>query len=194
MTSELDRPAGSARAPGRRRGGAAALAALLMAACVPAGPAPADCPGCVPPGSEAGVRFRFDPWTEGDTTSVLTVTFDDGRRVRTTRSTAWSAETRQRFSPYFETAASDSLRVSTVLHSAAGDTLAVGGLVLPLHPDRHWGVDAALARRSTILSLPGIDPQRFRHHWRLRGQEGAADPVSLYLVYGGGSISRPTPR
>lgn len=53
---------------------------------------------------------------------------------------------------------------------------------------------AAVDRRSTILGTPGIDPQTFRDYWVLRGQEGAADPLALYLTYGGASISAPTPR
>ncbi|HEX2202700.1 MAG TPA: hypothetical protein VHG91_05365, partial [Longimicrobium sp.] len=153
-----------------------------------------DCQACVPRGSRAGVRFQRDAWMPGgDTTSVLTVRFDDGREVRTTRSTGWEGGARNLWGPYFETAAADSLRATGVLQSAAGDTLAVGRVALPLRPDWWWGVRWDVARVSTIRTLPGIDPERYTWYFPLRTDAGEADPRALYVRVGGRSISNPTP-
>jgi hypothetical protein len=178
-------------------------AALLLAACAaPAyrtpnlDPADADCNGCVPRGSRAGVRFQFDPWIPGgDSASVLTVVFNDGRRVRTTRSTEWNGSTRDRWSPYFETAAGrgDSLRVTAILQTPAGDTLAVGTAVHEIRRDWQMGMLWRITRWSTLRTTPGIDPVRWKIHFPLRGQEGTPDPLVLWVMTGTRSISRPSP-
>ncbi|HEX2211550.1 MAG TPA: hypothetical protein VHG93_27940 [Longimicrobium sp.] len=177
-------------------------ATLLLWSCAPAYHMPSrtgtgeDCNGCVPRGSRAGVRFQFDPWMPGgDSSSVLTVVFDDGRQVRTTNSTEWNGSVRDRWSPYFETAAGrgDSLRVTAILRTPAGDTLAVGHVALPLQRDWWWGVRWDVARLSTIRSLPYLDPARYAWYFPLRTDTGQADPRALYARVGTRSISRPTP-
>jgi hypothetical protein len=93
---------------------------------------PEDCEGCTPRGARAGVRFHFDAWVpDADSSSVLAVAFDDGRQVRATHSTQWNGSPRSRWSPYFETAhgRGDSLRVTAILQTPHGDTLAVGRAV-----------------------------------------------------------------
>jgi hypothetical protein len=175
---------------------------LLLAACAPAwrmpnrAPAAEDCNGCVPRGSRTGVRFQFDPWMPGgDSASVLTVVFDDGRQVRTTHSTEWNDPTRGRWSPYFETAArrGGSLRVTAILQSPAGDTLAVGTAVREMRRDWQVGLLWQITRWSTLGTLPGIDAVRWNIHFPLRGEEGKPDPVVLWVMTGTRSISRPTP-
>jgi|GEM_PF-6317870 len=168
---------------------------LLFSACAAAGRAQQDCQSCVPRGSRAGVRFQRDAAIPGgDTSTVLTVVFDDGGQARTTRSTAWSGEARNLWGPYFETAATaDSLRAIGILQSAAGDTLAVGQVTLPIRPGWWWGVRWEVARVSTILTLPGIDPQRYRLYFPLRTDAGQSDPRALYVQVGTRSITNPTP-
>jgi hypothetical protein len=141
------------------------------------------------------VRFYWHPHLPGQPVAPgASFTFSDGAQTRTVRSTEFSTqESGTPYSAYFETVVRDSLRITTVLQAASGDTLAVGGLTLPLRPDWHWGVSAAVNRRSTVLSEPGLDPARFRDYWPLRGQENQPDPLVLYLRYAGQSISRPTP-
>ena len=167
---------------------------LLLAACVPAaGPQP-DCQACVPRGSRAGVRFQRDAWIPGgDTTSVLTVVFHDRGRTRTTRSTEWSGEARNRWGPYFETAATGTLHATGILQTAAGDTLAAGSVALPLQRDWWWGVRWDVARVSDIHAQPGIDSTRYRWYFPLRTDAGQADPRALYVRVGTRSISNPTP-
>jgi hypothetical protein len=180
----------------------AACIPLLLAACAPAwrmpnrAPAAEDCNGCVPRGSRAGVRFQFDPWIPGgDSASVLTVVFDDEQRVRTTNSSEWNGPTRGRWSPYFETAAGrgDSLRVTAILRTPAGDTLAVGTAVREMRRGWQVGMLWQITRWSTLSTLPGIDPLRWKIHFPLRGEEGKPDPVVLWVMTGTRSISRPTP-
>lgn len=167
---------------------------LLFAACVPAGQPGPDCQSCVPRGSRAGVRFQRDALIPGgDTSTVLTIVFRDGGRVRTTRSTEWSGEARNLWGPYFETATTDSLHTTGILQSAAGDTLAVGSVTLPLRADGWWGVRWDVARVSDILSQPEIDRQRYRWYFPLRTDAGRADPRALYVSVGTRSISKPTP-
>lgn len=176
--------------------------ALLLATCAPpyrmanrAG-AVEDCEACTPRGSRAGVRFHFDAWMPGgDSSPVLTVVFDDGRQVRTTHSTEWNGSVRSRWSPYFETVAGrgDSLRVTAVLQTPRGDTLAVGSLALPLRRDWWWGVRWDVARLSTLRTLPHLDPQRYAWYFPLRTDAGDPDPRALYAQVGTRSISRPTP-
>jgi hypothetical protein len=148
----------------------------------------------VPRGSRAGVRLQRDALIPGgDTSTVLTVVFRDGGRVRTTRSTEWSGEARNLWGPYFETAATDSLHVTGILQSATGDTLAVGSVALPLQPDRWWGVRWDVARVSDIRTQAGVDPARYNWYWPLRTDAGQADPRALYVRVGTRSISNPTP-
>lgn len=177
-------------------------ATLLLAACAPAyhmsnrAPAAEDCDGCVPGGSRAGVRFHFDAWIPGgDSASVLTVVFDDGRQVRTTHSTEWNGSPRSRWSPYFETAVGrgDSLRVTAILQTQAGDTLAVGTVEHEIRHDWQVGIRWEIARTSTIRTLPGIDPARFTWYFPLRTDAGQSDARALYARAGTRSISRPTP-
>jgi hypothetical protein len=174
------------------------LLPLLLAAaggCAAAGrQAEADCNGCVPPGARAGVRFqRNAEMPGGDTSTVLTVVFDDGRQVRTTRSTEWMGGARNAWAPWYETTPTDSLRATGILQSAAGDTLAVGTVSFPLRDDWWWGVRWDVARVSAILSQPGIDPQRFTRYFPLRTDAGQADPRALYVRAAVRSISNPTP-
>ena len=177
------------------------LAALAAAAgCAPPyrtsnrSPAADDCNGCVPRGARAGVRFqRNAEMPGGDTSTVLTVVFDDGRQVRTTRSTEWRGEARNAWAPWYETATTDSLRTTGILQSAAGDTLAVGTASFPLRADWWWGVRWDVARVSAILAQPGIDPQRYTWYFPLRTDAGQADPRALYVRAGVRSISNPTP-
>jgi hypothetical protein len=167
---------------------------MLGGGCTPPGGPEPDCQACVPRGSQAGVRFQRDALIPGgDTTSVLTVVFDDGRQVRTTRSTEWSGGARSRWGPYVETATDDSLRATGILQSAAGDTLAVGRIVLPLRRDWWWGVRWDVARTSAIRALPGIDPEGNGWYFPLRTDAGQADPRALYVWVGIRSISSPTP-
>jgi hypothetical protein len=89
----------------------------------------------------AGVRFqRNAEMPGGDTTTVLTVVFDDGRQVRTTCSTEWMGEARNARAPWLETATTDSLHATGILQSDAGDMLAVGTASFPLRADGWWGV------------------------------------------------------
>lgn len=195
MTTEAGPADGGTHAPVRsaRAAGAVLAAALLAAGCMP--PSRVDDPGAAPSGSRAGVRFQLDPGASGAAPPRVTFYFDDGRTRRTTSSTAFSTEhSGTPYSRYFETASAGTLRVTAVLWDAGGDTLAVGGLALPLRPDQELGVLAGVARRSVILRRPGIDPARFREAWPVRGEEGAGDPVVLYLAWAARSISRPTPR
>lgn len=176
-------------------------AAVLMAACPPGHRPPGavsgeECEACVPRGSRAGVRFTFDAWMPGgDSSSVLTVVFDDGRRVRTTRSTEWNGSPRTRWSPYFETAAGrgDSLRLTAVLQAPGGDTLAVGTAVREMRRGWWTGLRWEVTRWSTLSTLPGIDPVRGKIHFPLRGEEGKPDPLVLWVMTGTRSISRATP-
>lgn len=176
--------------------------ALLLAACAPPYPMPArtgtseDCEGCTPAGTRAGVRFHYDAWMpDADSSSVLAVVFDDGRRVRTTHSTEWNGSVRSRGSPYFETAygRGDSLRVTAILQTPRGDTLATGQVAFELRRDWWWGVRWEVARLSTIRSLPGIDPSRYAWYFPLRTDVGQPDPRALYARVGTRSISNPTP-
>lgn len=171
------------------------LVSVLLDGCGPATTVGVAAPGSAPAGSRAGVRFYWHPHVPGQVEMPhVSFTFADRGQARTVRSTEFSTEQLGTpYSAYFETAPRDSLRVTAVLHAAGGDTLAVGGLVLPLRPDWHWGVSAAVNRRSTVLREPGLDPERFRDHWTIRGQESEPDPLVLYLRYAGRSISRPTP-
>lgn len=167
---------------------------LLLGACATAGRAQPDCQSCVPHGSRAGVRFQRDALIPGgDTTTVLTVVFDDGRQVRSTRSTEWAGEARNRWGPYFETATADSLRATGILQSAAGDTLAVGHVNLPVRPHWWWGVRWDVARVSTIRGLPGIHPESYSWYFPFRTDAGESDPRALYVRVGTRSISNPTP-
>lgn len=155
-----------------------------------------DCEACTPRGSRAGVRFAFDPWMPGgDSSSVLTVVFDDGRMVRSTHSTEWNGPVRGRWSPCFETspASGDSLRVTGILQTPGGDTLAMGNVAVPLRRDWWWGVRWDVARLSTIRSLPYLDPERYAWYFPLRTDAGEADPRALYAMVGTRSISHPTP-
>jgi hypothetical protein len=174
---------------------------LLLAACAPGyrppGAAPGeDCEACVPRGSRSGIRFAFDAWIPGgDNSSVLTVVFDDGRRVRTTSSTEWNGPLRGRWSPYFETAAGrgDSLRVTAILQAPNGDTLAVGTAAQQMRRGWWAGMRWEITRWSTLSTLPGIDPVRWKIHFPLRGEEGKPDPLVLWVMMGTRSIARPTP-
>jgi hypothetical protein len=199
MTTETGSPGGGARAPAGARGGAWRAAAALGAALLAAGCAPpragVDDPGVAPRGSRAGVRFQFDARAPGVAAPRVTFTFHDGRTRRTVSSTGFSTErSGTPYSRYFETAAEGTLEVAAVLQGGAGDTLAAGTVALPLRPGQEWGVLAGVMRRSLVLRRPGIDPARFREAWPLRGEEGASDPVVLYLAYASRSTSRPLPR
>lgn len=195
MSSDHGREGG--RGPARLRGGAsrkarAALAALLLCACAaPAGGGPGDLGA--PRTSRAGVRFYVLPNPrDGVGTPEMTFHFHDGRQRRQVRSTTFSTENlASPYSPYFETAARDSLRVTAVVHGPAGDTAGTGALTLPLRRDWYWEVTAQVMRRSHLLADPELDPARFRDYWPLRGQEGASDPLVLALRHAGNSISRP---
>ncbi|HEX2079635.1 MAG TPA: hypothetical protein VHG08_18050 [Longimicrobium sp.] len=50
-----------------------------------------------------------------------------------------------------------------------------------------------VTRWSTLGTLPGIDPVRWKLHFPLRGEEGKPAPVVLRVMTGTRSISRPTP-
>ena len=167
---------------------------FLLSACAAAGRSQPDCQSRVPGGSRAGVRFQRDASIpDGDTSSVLTIVFSDGRRTRSTRSTEWSGDSRNQWGPYFETATVDSLRATGILQSATGDTLAVGTVSLPLRADWWWGVRWDVARVSDIRSQPGLDPERFTWSFPLRTDAARADPRALYVRVGSRSISNPTP-
>jgi hypothetical protein len=173
---------------------AAGALLILIGGCTPPGRLEPDCQACVPAGSRAGVRFQRDAMIpDGDTSSVLTVIFDDGRQVRTTRSTEWAGTARSQWGPYFETAEGDSLRATGILQSAAGDTLAVGRIALPLRRDWWWGVRWDVARTSAIRADPAIAPGRGGWYFPLRTDAGQADPRALYVWVGIRSISSPTP-
>lgn len=75
-------------------------------------------------------------------------------------------------------------RDKAIPRGASGDTL---------RDDWWWGVRWDVARVSTILSQPGIDPQRFTRYFPLRTDAGQADPRALYVRAGVRSISNPTP-
>jgi hypothetical protein len=168
---------------------------LLSSACATAGRAQPECQSCVPAGSRAGVRFQRDALIPGgDTSTVLTVTFDDGTRVRHTSSTDWRGEARNLWGPYFETAPADSLRATAVLRSASGDTLATGRISLAQQPGWWWGVRWDVARVSEIRGQPGSGPGQALGIFPLRGDAGQADPRALYVRVGIRSISSPTPR
>lgn len=170
------------------------LVILILSACAAAGRAGADCQSCVPAGSRAGVRFQRDALIPGgDTTSVLTVSFDDGMRVRQTRSREWAGDARNQWGPYFETAPADSLRAIAVLRSAAGDTLAAGRISLAQQPGWWWGVRWDVARVSEIRGQPGSGPGEALGIFPLRADAGQADPRALYVRVGIRSISSPTP-
>jgi hypothetical protein len=167
---------------------------LFLSACATTGQPQPDCQSCVPRGSRAGVRFQRDAMIPaGDTSTALTVVFRDGGRVRSTRSTEWAGEARNRWGPYFETATTDSLHATGVLQSAAGDTLAIGTVALPLQADGWWGVRWDVARVSEIRTLPGIDAARYTWYFPLRTDAGQADPRALYVRVGSRSIRNPTP-
>lgn len=167
---------------------------LLLAGCASTGGPRPDCQSCVPGGSRAGVRFQRDALVPGgDTSTVLTVVFRDGGRVRSTRSTEWAGEARNLWGPYFETAA-DSLHATGILQSAAGDTLAVGSVSLPARDGWWWGVRWDVARVSQIRALPGVDSAQYRWYWPLRTDAGQSDPRALYARAGTRSIRNPTPQ
>lgn len=169
-----------------------AAGAMLIAACTPP-PPPADGPGVVPRESRAGVRLHYDPFVPGqpDARPVLEVRLDDARGRRTTESTAWQPAARSLYSPYLETATADSLRIAAVLRSPGGDTLGTAAFALPLAPDRAWGVRFDVYPLSQVRGQPGIDADRYPLLFPLRGQEGAADPLALFVRVGENSISRP---
>lgn len=180
MSPEVRRAGGGVRAFSR---------ALLLAAVLAA----AAC-ATVPAGARGGrVTFSYAPYApDPRDTAQVTFTFDDGRGPRTVASTAFT--TRDWATPHsadYDTGARDSLRITAVLQAASGETLAVGRLVLPPRPDWEWGIHAAVARRSSILSEPGLDPRTFRDFWPLRGQEGEADPLAFYLTYRARSLTSP---
>lgn len=177
----------------RMRAVVPALVGLVLAACAPPGrPSPDDCQSCVPPGSRAGVRFQRDALVPGgDTSTVLTVVLRDGDGVRTTRSTDWAGEARNRWGPYWETAG-DSLHATGILQSAGGDTLATGRVSLPVQPGWWWGVRWDVARVSRIRRQEGID-STFNWIFPLRTDAGQDDPRALYARVGTRSITNPTP-
>ncbi len=146
------------------------------------------------PGARGGrLTIAYAPYAPapGDTAQV-TFTVDDGRGPRTVESTEFTTEDwATPHSRDLPVAARDSLRIQAVLRTPAGDILAVGRLVLPPRPDWDWGIHAAVARRSSILTTPGLDPATFRDYWPLRGQEGAADPLAFYLTYRARPIINP---
>lgn len=169
---------------------------LLLSACASAtgGGAQSDCQSCVPAGSRAGVRFQRDALIPGgDTSTVLTVVLRDGGRVRSTRSTEWAGEARNQWGPYFETATTDSLHATGILQSAAGDTLAMGAVTLPLATDAWWGVRWDVARVSEIRREPGFNGGQSMGYFPLRTDAGQADPRALYVRVGTRSIRNPTP-
>lgn len=160
-----------------------ALGALFVAAA-------AAIAGCVVSRPTAEVEFRYvNASATGVPVGALTITFDDGGGPRIARGVDLDP-TKGAISrwPRFETRQRGMMLVSVILERSPGDTLATGGVVLPLRQDWRWGVDILVAQPSLANSCLGCEGVRA---FALRSQNPAGQADSLYLTWGGNSISKP---
>ena len=159
-----------------------ALGALLATAAATA--------GCVVSKPKAEVEFRYvNASATGVPVAALTINFDDGGGPRVARGVDLDP-TKDRISrwPRFETRQRGTMLVSVILERSPGDTVATGGVVLPLRQDWRWGVDIFVAGPNLANPCLGCEGVRA---FPLRDQSPAGQADSLFLIWGGNSISKP---
>lgn len=156
-----------------------ALAALTAAGCSLLGP---------DGGSE--VAFRLFDRSAAEGAPAFAVTFGDGRRSRTLGPGDFAAVNGvQSEAGPFETATSGTLRAACSVLGGGGEPTATAEVSLPLRPDWRYSVDCAVGPSDPsrlCFGCLGSEAAPVP-----AGTPGAAPGDSLFLVWGGTSISSP---
>lgn len=146
--------------------------------------------GCSLFGSDeepAMLSVRFFTGAEGP--SDFRVVFDDGKRTRTLERGDFSAAGDVQFDAGpFETATSGTLHLACSLLDEGGHSRATQAVALPLRSDWRYSVDCTVGPLNpyrTCFGCLGFEVLP------LRAQQGYEAGDSLFVVWGGNSISSP---
>ena len=157
-------------------------AALALLSC--ATPAEVD----PSPPLKSQVHF-YDMRVPADKPGQYTIRFDDGSGERVVRPAdfqlrEWGFPTSERI----DTRSSGTLDIHVTL-SREGRQVAEGSVALPLKPDWIYGISLFAHDRNPLEGCLGCMGVR---SFPIRGSTGA-NPEKLHIVWGGNSISAPTP-
>ncbi len=167
---------------------------LVGAAACSAAPAARTSSEPIPEHFDAGVLFTYTPNPrrrpdlppEG-----VTVHFSDGGRTRTIKGR--SAKGTPGLGTWYETRTRGSLDIQVILENTLGDTVAMGGVSLPLRPDWLWGVRMSVWRSHPLVPPPPCISCLGEKTFPLRPVAGETTADSLRIYWGGRHISIPNP-
>ena len=159
-------------------------ACLALLACTPNPPEAAQSR----PALKSQVHF-YDMRVPADKAGQYTIRFDDGSGERIVRPSdfqlrEWGFPTSERI----ETRSSGTLDIHVTL-SREGRPVAEGSVALPLKPDWIYGISLQAHARNPVESCLGCMGVR---SFPISGETGS-NPEKLHIVWGGNSISAPTP-
>lgn len=145
-------------------------------------PAPLACDD-----EEARVSFTVFPVEARFQANMLTVRFDDGSGSRSLTGADFEGDGGRADTREFPTRTSGTLQVEFVV-AADPVTLAEGSVAIPLKTDWRWGVDFFLTDRDpTEMCFGCFGAAAFP----LAPEYRTSDADSLWVVWGGNSISNP---
>jgi hypothetical protein len=159
-------------------------APLALAACAHQPP-----PQAAPtPALKSQVHF-YDSRTPADGPGEWTVRFDDGSGERIVRPAdfhlrEWGFPTSERL----DTRTSGTLHIA-VTFTRGGRAVGEGAVDLPIRPDWIYGISLMVTSRNPVEGCMGCMGVR---SFPIAGATGA-NPEKLHIVWGGNSISAPTP-